>query len=208
MASTQLLDRRAFARLNERAEPHTRQRATKPWALVLHQMAFSRGNNPAKYDGVTAHYRILPNGTIVWAWDDDVRLPAAGGFNEGSWSVEFAGNLPSQPGSRDPAHFWDAAGHGMDQLTGAQVGAGRWLVDNLMGRGLTTILTHRQSGEQRDNDPGPDIWYRIGEWAVRKRGLNWGGPGFSVTGGSPLPDWWRHWGDGPNGEYRDVPASA
>lgn len=221
MTTEGILDRRAQARLSKKAQPHTRTRTTKPWALVLHQMGFSRGNNPAKYDGVTAHYKILPDGTIVWSWDDDVRLPAAGGLNSGSWSVEFAGNFPSQPGSTDPGDFWkplpfdyvDKAGvkrrhkgYGMNQVTQAQVDAGRFLVDHLMARGLTTILAHRQGGPQRQNDPGPDIWYRVGEWAVRERGLDWGGPNFAVMGGSTLPSWWRTWGDQQGGV--DVPAVA
>ena len=201
----EILDRRKYARLTERAEPHTRSRTTKPWALVLHQMGFSRGNDPARYDRVTAHYKILPDGTTVWSWDDNVRLPAAGGFNKGSWSVEFAGNFPSKPGSRDPNRFYKASRFGMDQLTAAQVDAGRALIDHLIGRGLTTVLAHRQSGGQRQNDPGPDVWYRIGEWAVRERNLKWGGPDFAVGNGSPLPSSWRTWGDELGGV--DVPVA-
>ena len=221
MTTEGILDRRAHAKLSKKAEPHTRLRDTAPWALVLHQMGFSRGNNPAKYDSVTAHYKILPDGTIVWSWDDNVRLPAAGGLNSGSWSVEFAGNFPSKPGSTNPDHFYrplpfeyvdkngktrQHKGFGMDQLTQAQVNAGRFLVDHLMARGLTTILAHRVGGPQRQNDPGPDVWYRVAEWAIRERGLDWGGPDFAVSGGIPLPNSWRTWGDTQGG--LDVPAVA
>ena len=191
----EILDRRKQAQLSEKAAPHTKKRTTKPWALVLHQMGFSRGNNPAAYDKTTAHYKILPDGTIMWSWNDDVRLPAAGALNEGSWSVEFAGNLPSQPGSRDPDRYYKPTRFGMDQLTVAQVEAGRDLIDHLIDRGLTTVLAHRQGGEERQNDPGPDIWYRVAEWGIRKRNLKWGGPDFSVGGGQPIPAWWRTWGD-------------
>jgi len=220
-SSTALLDRRGHAFLTPKAKPHTRLRKNAPYALVLHQMGFSRGNNPARYDGVTAHYKILPDGRIIWSWDDNVRLPAAGGLNHGSWSVEFAGNFPAQPGSSDPAHFYRPLpfdyidkqgkprthpGFGMDQLTDAQVRAGRWLIDHLIGRGLTTVLAHRQGGPERQNDPGPDIWYRVGEWGVRERGLDWGGPDFAVNDGSPIPTIWRTWGDALGGP--DVPAVA
>lgn len=201
-----IVDRRKFAKLSERAAPHTRHRDVAPWALVLHQMAFSRGSDPDRYDRTTAHFKILPDGTIVWSWDDDVRLPAAGGLNEGSWSVEFAGNLPSQPGSQNPSHFYKPARFGMDQLTAAQVQAGRDLIDHLIGRGLTTVLAHRQGGAGRGNDPGPDIWYRIAEWGIRERNLKWGGPDFSVGDGSPIPPWWRTWGDQLGG--LDVPTVA
>ncbi len=214
-------DRRAFAKLTDKAKPHTSKRSNPPYGLVLHQMGFDRGNKPSKYDKVTAHYKILQDGTLIWSWDDDVRLPAAGGLNSGSWSVEFAGNFPSQPGSTDPARFYRPLpfeyrnkkgelkkhkGFGMDQLTDAQVQSGRFLIDHLIGRGLTHIFGHVQGGPQRQNDPGPDIWYRIGEWGVRERGLDFGGPGFAVHGGKPLPDKWRTWGDSAGG--LDVPAVA
>ena len=199
-----ILDRRQFARLTEKAQRSTRTRTTKPWALVLHQMGFSRGSDPEKYDRVTAHYKILPDGTIVWSWDDNVRLPASSGLNQGSWAVEFVGNFPSRAGSQDPQHFYKPGKFGAHQLTSAQVQAGRDLIDHLIARGLTKVLAHRQSGAQRQNDPGPDIWYRVGEWGVRERGLSMGGPGYSVGRGRPIPETWRTWGDDLGGV--DVPA--
>jgi peptidoglycan hydrolase-like protein with peptidoglycan-binding domain len=60
--------------------------------------------------------------------------------------------------------------------------------------GLTHILAHRQSSGQRENDPGPDIWYHVGQWAVDNLGLKDGGPGFKVGTGNPIPDLWRTWG--------------
>jgi len=206
-----ILDRREDAYLSKKARPHTRLRDVEPWALVLHQMAFNRGCDPTRYDGITAHYKILSDGTIIWSHDDNVRLPAAGGLNHGSWSVEFAGNFPSQPGSTDPRRFYRPLpstyldrktgeqkrhpGMGMDQVTAAQVNSGRFLIAHLMLRGLRVILAHRQGGPERQNDPGPDIWYRIAEWAIRYLGLEWGGPDFAVAGGKPIPPWWRTWGD-------------
>lgn len=194
-----LVDRRAYARLSADAARHTRGRpVTDVYALVLHQMGFSRGSDPTRYDGVTAHYLVLPDGTVVWLHDHTTRLPAASGLNEGSVSVEFAGNLPSRARSTNPAHFWNPETKGMDQLTDAQVVGGRGLVTMLRRQGwLTHILAHRQSGPERQNDPGPDIWREIGAWAVREYGLDWGGEGFAVTGGKPLPGHW--WGTGTSG---------
>jgi len=201
-----LLDRRAYAQLTPDAAKFFKRRSNKPYALVLHQMGFSRGNDPSKYDKVTAHFKVLPNGTIVWSWDDDARLPAAGGLNHGSWSVEFAGNFPSRAGSTDPDHYYrplpfdyrDAKGQlkhhkgfGMNLPTQAQYSAGRWLIDYLIPRGLTHVFAHIQGGPDRENDPGPDLWWNVGEWAIRERGLEWGGPDFAVYGGKPIPGSWR-----------------
>ena len=189
-----IIDRREHARLKEEAADHSRSRPAKAaYALVLHQTGFSRGSDPTRYDGVTAHYVILPDGGVVWLHDHTTRLPAAGGLNEGSVSVEVVGNFPSRARSTDPAHFWNPDRHGMDQLSAEQVAGGRALVTELRRQGwLTHILAHRQGGPNRQNDPGPDIWREIGAWAVREYGLEWGGDDFAVNGGEPIPShWWE-----------------
>lgn len=59
---------------------------------------------------------------------------------------------------------------------------------------LTHVLAHRQSSDTRENDPGPDIWYHVGQWAVEQRGMKDGGPGFKVGTGRPILEAWRTWG--------------
>lgn len=179
--------------------PEKRKGSRSPWAAVLHQMGFSRGDDPYKYKKVTAHYIITPNGTIAQLHPVTAYLNAANGFNEGGISIEFAGNLPTQPQSDDPKHFWNPEEMGMDQLTPAQVKAARWLLQYLqdevlpdLGLGLTVVVAHRQSGEERQNDPGPDVWANVGQWAVDNMGLSDGGPGFAVGEGNPIPDKWRN----------------
>ncbi|MCX4239169.1 N-acetylmuramoyl-L-alanine amidase [Paraliomyxa miuraensis] len=188
-----IVDRRKHARLTDDAASHTRTRkASDVRALVLHQMGFSRGNDPKRYDGVTAHYVVLPDGGIYWLHDHTTRLPASGGLNSESVAVEFAGNLPSRAGSTNPDAFWGADKFGMDQLEPAQIEGGRALVDALRRQGwLTHIYAHRQGGPNRENDPGPDVWREVGMWAIRKYGLQWGGEGFAVNKGKPIPaHWW------------------
>jgi len=158
--------------------------------LVLHQMAFSRGNEPKKYDTVTAHFAILPDGKITQLHPETALLWASNGFNAGSVAVEFAGNFPNTKGK-----CWEAKKFGCHKVTPEQIEAGRYLVEYLIKKiGLTHILAHRQSSGSRENDPGPDIWYNVGQWAVEKHGLKDGGPGFKVGSGNPIPDAWRAWG--------------
>ena len=162
----------------------------KVYALVLHQMAFNRGNDPKRYDTVIAHFAILPNGKITQLHPENALLWASNGFNAGSVAVEFAGNFPNTKGK-----CWDAGQYGCHKLTPEQIEAGRYLVEYLIKKiGLTHILAHRQSYVTRENDPGPDIWYNIGQWAVEKHGLKDGGPGFKIGSGNPIPDAWRTWG--------------
>ena len=189
--------------------PEKRIGSRVPWAIVLHQMGFSRGNDPYKYRKVTAHYIITPDGTIAQLHPVTAYLYAANGFNEGGISIEFAGNFPAVSQSTDPDHFYKPfdwvdeegktrKGFGMDQLTPAQVMAGRWLVEYLhdvvlpdINTDLTVMLAHRQSGQERQNDPGPDVWANVGQWAVDNLGLSDGGPGFYVQNGNPIKESWR-----------------
>lgn len=158
-------------------------------ALVLHQAGFSRGNDHHKYDKVTAHFVILPNGTILHLHPLTAYLYASNGFNKFSVAVEFVGNFPSTQGKcYKPERF------GCNEVTDAQIKAGRELIRYLIKTiGLTHILAHRQSSGSRGNDPGPDIWYRVGQWAVSELGLKDGGPGYKVQSGQSIPDSWRSW---------------
>ena len=160
------------------------------YALVLHQMAFSRGSDPGKYDKVGAHYAILPDGKTLQLHPVSAYLYASNGFNKGSVAVEFAGNFPNTKGK-----CWQSAKFGCHTLTQAQIDAGRYLVRHLIRTvGLTHILAHRQSSGTRENDPGPDIWRQVGQWGVDTLGLKDGGPGFKVGSGNPIPEAWRTWG--------------
>jgi hypothetical protein len=191
--------RSAWSKLGTRIEDRTaitprekrkNLRRGQVYALVLHQMAFSRGNDVKKYDKVTAHFIITPDGKIAQLHPISAYLYASNGFNKHSVAVEFAGNFPNTRG-----RCWKPERFGCHRLTLAQIDAGRYLVQYLIHKiGLTHILAHRQSSGTRENDPGPDIWYHVGQWAVDNLGLRDGGTGFKIDNGKPIPDSWRTWG--------------
>jgi hypothetical protein len=169
--------------------------------LVLHQMAFSRGNNPDRYNAVTAHYAILPNGRILQLHPVSALLWASNGFNRKSVAVEFAGNFPNTRGK-----CWETGKYGCHKLTQAQIAAGRYLVKHLIEQiGLTHIFAHRQAAKTRENCPGPDIWYHIGQWAIDNMGLKDGGPGYKIDLGHAIPDAWRNWGRSIAKEFEAYP---
>lgn len=182
----QIEDRAGFTAKNKRLRS---RRVEDVYALVLHQTAFSRGNDPKRYDTVTAHYVILPNGHILQLHPVSAYLAASNGFNARSVAVEFVGNFPSTHG-----RCWEPKRFGCHRLSQEQITAGRFLIQHLIRTiGLTHVLAHRQSSGTRENDPGPDIWCQVGQWAIENHRLRDGGPGFKIGTGNPIPDAWRTW---------------
>jgi len=181
--------------LTARADKSRRLRMRDPkkvHALVLHQMAccFKVKDPLTRFLKMAPHFAILPDGRILQFHPILALTGASNGFNAGSVAVEFAGNFPDTKGK-----WWHGPQNGMNQVTAAQIEAGRYLVRYLIRTmGLKTILAHRQSSGTRDNDPGPDIWFHVGQWAIDNLGLKDGGPGFKVGTGNAIPDLWRKWG--------------
>jgi len=160
--------------------------------LVLHQMAccFKPADPLKRFLTITAHFAITADGRILQLHPIEQLLWASNGFNGSSVAVEFAGNFPDSKG-----RWWEGDKYGRDRPTQAQFEAGRRLIRHLVKTiGLTQVVAHRQSSASRENDPGPEVWRNVGQWAVDTLGLSDGGPGFKLPGGNPIPDDWRKGG--------------
>jgi hypothetical protein len=165
------------------------------YALVLHQMAccFSPRKPLERFLSIGSHFAITNDGRILQLHPISALIWASNGFNARSVAVEFAGNFPNIRGT-----WWKGDEYGRNRPTQAQVNGGRYLVRCLIRTmGLTHILAHRQSSGTRENDPGPDIWYHVGQWAVDTLGLRDGGPGFKIGTGNLIPNEWRTWSRAP-----------
>ena len=164
----------------------------KVYALVLHQMAccFRPADPLKRFLSINSHFAIAADGRILQLHPITELLWSSNGFNAGSVAVEFAGNFPNTKG-----RWWEGDKFGRNRPTPEQLEAGRYLVRYLIDKmGLTHVLAHRQSSASRENDPGPEVWYHVGQWAIEKLGLKDGGPGFKLPGANPIPDEWRNWG--------------
>ena len=172
----------------------------KVQALVLHQMAccYKVKDPLTRFLKMAPHFAILPDGRILQIHPLQAYTPASNRFNAGSVAVEFAGNFPSTKGKWYMSKRLKTEAQrkaNQNQVTPQQIESGRYLVQYLIrAMGLKTILAHRQSSGTRENDPGPDIWFNVGQWAIDNLGLKDGGPGFKVGTGNPIPDLWRKWG--------------
>ena len=80
--------------LRHLAPASKRGRRSRPVdAVMLHQMGFSRGSDLHRYLNVTAHFVVMPDGSVGQLHPLSARLPASNGFNSRSVAIEFAGNF-------------------------------------------------------------------------------------------------------------------
>ena len=174
-------------------------------AAILHQTAFSRGNNPSSYLKVNAHFVVLPGGLVLQLHPILDLLWASNGFNDRGIAIEFVGNFPTEKGI-----YWQGDKYGRHTLAVEQINSGRDLLRYLANTAdIGFVFAHRQGyatdarvaghppakhseyDNERSNCPGPDIWFNVGEWALTQLMLSDGGPGFKVMDGDPIPDSWR-----------------
>lgn len=177
----------------KRAAQASPRKQTAVDSVVLHHMAFNRGNDVNAYKKVGAHYLVTADGQIAQLYDDLDFLNASDGFNPRSIAIEFAGNFP------DHRYYWwrskDSKSPIPDRcyLTPAQIRAGRCLLATLKARlpNIKYLYAHRQSSKDRPGDPGPDVWFNIGEWALTNLNLTDQQPSTHIGTGQPIPKIWR-----------------
>ncbi|MEP7169638.1 MAG: type VI secretion system tube protein TssD, partial [Bacteroidota bacterium] len=173
----------------------------KLFAFVLHHMAFKRRNrhtklfsDPNSYLKTGAHFCIMLDGRIIQLHPLSRMIWHAQCLSPRSVSVEFEGNFPNIKGK-----WWinrKERVQNKDIPTQAQFDSGRFLASYLKTVLNTThIMAHRQSSDSRENDPGPDIWYNIGQWGIDNLGLTDGGPDSKCGKGKPILPEWRTWGN-------------
>jgi len=186
----------------------------KLWAFVLHQMAFKRRSrttrqfsDPESYLKTGAHFCIMFDGRIVQLHPLSRFIWHAQCISPRSVAVEFEGNFLNVKGQ-----WWKSKEETIvnkDKPTQAQYESGRFLARYLkLVLGTTHILAHRQSHTSRSNDPGPDIWYNVGQWAINTLNLTDGGTTFKCGTGNPIPQEWRDWGNKSGSGSSKVSASA
>ena len=177
----EIVDLRAHAPSSKRGK-----RTREVDSVVLHQMGFSRGSDLMRYVGVTAHFVVAPDGGVAQLHPMSARLSSSHGFNGRSVAIEFAGNLRSANGK-----WWSPETHGRNTLMAPQVDSGRRLLRMLRGAGVRFVFAHRQSSEDRGNDPGPEVWSSVGQWALERLEMSDGGERYALDGGKSVPASWR-----------------
>lgn len=183
---------------------------SRPWrkvtGITLHQTACVLGERPARWDTVGAHIGVTRAGQVIWLHDFDRVVVHGHGFNAQCVGIEIDGLYCGVEGR--PETVWDDPSTRMREqgmaLTAEAADAAkqviRWIVDEVDGKGgdVKALVAHRQSAEDRRNDPGSEIWQRVALPMHAELGLSDGGDGFQLGGGRPIP---REWDPKRTGRY-------
>lgn len=198
-------DRRKFAARAHGINKKTRlpiPRWKRDWSRVtgicLHQTACVLGERPGRWDGVGCHVGIMRSGGAVWLHDFNWGVVHGHGWNARTVGIEIDGVLAGVKGRPDTV--WDDPSTKRREidlgLTDAQVVSGLavidWIVAEVARHGgrIKALVAHRQSIDDRRNDPGSEAWQRIALPASAKHGLTDGGDGFKLGKGRPIPREW------------------
>jgi hypothetical protein len=170
--------------------------------IGLHQMGVEVPSTWPSFSRVSAHYVVLPDGSIVWLHPHDVRLRCTNRVDRAPWhciGIEFAGNFEGIDGN---GRWAGPPRNGQGRASDAQIASGRWLVQEIVrhvGRAGATvegILPHRTTGRDKRGGPnrqicpGSRVWGEVGEWAGAELGLAIPGDTWAL-GGLPVPAEWR-----------------
>ncbi len=178
--------RRKSLDTNQRFKGNPRP-ASDVTGITFHQMAFSRGNDVGKYDKVTAHYTITPDGVIAQIHDIATSLWSSNALNRFTMAVEFAGNFRNSKG------LWGGK-FAPNHVTPEQVAAGRHLLKHVSeNHGIKRVYAHVQGrGAGRANCCGPELWKNIAQWAIGAGGLLFEDTTTETYGkGWPIPAEWQ-----------------
>ena len=153
--------------------------------VVIHQTADARSNDVQKSLNVGAHFIVMHNGAVARLYPNANFVNASNCLNGRTVAIEFAGNFPNEtyrwwhgknlfnPQTQRRKHEAFEASKRWHYPSPAQINAGRQLIKQLTTElpNLHYVFAHRQSSSSRDNDPGPDLWHYIAEWAHNTLGL-------------------------------------
>ena len=128
--------------------------------IVLHQTGCAKSDRPESWDRLNAHYGTTPGGHIVLANAPKDFIWHAQGLSPSTVGVEIAGNYPGF--ENEPSSLWKKGGPAAE-LTGDMIEAAHELLDIILNDcpHIRHIYAHRQSYQNRANDPGYEIWQQI-----------------------------------------------
>lgn len=190
-------DRRTFAGTNMDMGPRTWERT---YGICLHQSActLSASKYDDRCDKIGAHFVVYPTGRVFWLHDLNRMIIHGNAWNTHTIGIEVDGLFAGVAGN--PSTVWNDPSTPQREkattLAQPQIDAVkqliRWCAAEVARRGgeMTSIVAHRQASSDRRDDPGSEIWQKIGLAMKAELHLEDGGPGFKIDSGYPIPVEW------------------
>lgn len=182
------------------------RRWTGTRGITLHQTACNMGERIERYDTIGAHFAVLRSGRVLRMSDLNRVVYHGNGWNEQCVGIEIDGLYAGIEDDPDTAldeslrSTWDDPStptreHPMAVTPQAMAAARalvRWIVWETARNGgrIKVLCAHRQSSEDRRNDPGEAIWKAVALPLHAELGLSDGGPGFKLGTGYAIPEQW------------------
>lgn len=197
---TQFIDRRSYHTPCIHGNKYTP--LPRSWSQVkgitLHQTACDMGERVERYDTIGAHFAVLRSGKVLYMCNPTGVIYHGNGFNTECVGIEINGLFAGVEG--DDSTLWNDPStpyrEAAQTVTPAQIEATkqliRWLVGEVQSHGgaITKLVAHRQSSEDRRDDPGSKVWKEIALPMKAELQLDDGGPGFKINSGYPIPESW------------------
>lgn len=199
--------------LTEMASYSTWRRGVRPWSqitgITLHQTGCGpMGEKPERwakhpsaidengryvYTALKAHVGITPQGRIyhihpftAFGWHAQSFSHNTIGFEIDGTFEGIQGDIKTWPkGGKKPCHLSPAQEAAVkDAIRYVAKVLGRY------GSTLKNLFAHRQATNDRQPDPGSEIWKKIAIPMMKELNLSDGGPGFVQGKGMPIPEAW------------------
>ena len=172
--------------------------------ICLHQTACVMGEDPHRYRRLSIHFLVTLEGVPIQTCQIESLLYGGNDWNSGTIQIEVDGaypgllDNPATLGRReDTETFWAkgpikkpmrVTAAAMRTLRNLQ----RYIIELVRrrGGGIRVIVSHRQSADDRQNDPGQEVWQEGALPIIEEFGLSDGGVGFKLGSGRAIPEAW------------------
>ncbi len=162
--------------------------------VVIHQTGCWMSNDESTWERTRCHCGITRSGDVLLTHPFDWGIGHAQDLSGPAIGIEIAGNFPGLIGKN---YTWWKSGGGPHEFTEAQEKACDVLFGIIkeeferMGVVWTKVYAHRQSSDQRESDPGEEIWKKVALKWQKDLGADDGGPEYCVGSGKPIPKEWN-----------------
>lgn len=167
--------------------------------ICLHQTACVLGERPGRWDNVNCHVGVTRAGKAIWLHDFTDVVAHGNGWNNRCVGIEMDGLYAGVDG--DPSTVWndpttpqgEVGQVPTPELVATSLEVVRWICHVVKSHGgeIKYLVAHRQSSQNRRDDPGSALWKAVALPLHAELGLTDGYPGtLKIGDGYAIPESW------------------